>query len=128
MKKYSMVVMFTVFLTACQNADEQYYWNNPMALKKALSQCAQKSAKGLNCQKLQAIAQEMETLAYELRVSPQNFGKKIIALQESVAKEESATENKSASELLKNKKQLQQYLYIAKWLESPGSRYENISQ
>jgi hypothetical protein len=67
----------------------------------------------------------MNNLAYQLQSSPQGFGAKILALQESIAQEELGLREKDTPELktsiAQKKHTLAEYLAVVKWLESPES-------
>jgi len=111
-------------LTACQAKDDQYYRLHPQKLQAALNNCSAANASE-QCERLRRIGFEVNQLAYKLQSQPQAFGQKIIALQvESVKLHEQYSENKNDEkkrEIDHNQAQLEQYLAIVKWLESPES-------
>lgn len=123
MKKFLLLFTASLLLAACHEKDEAWYWNHPDALRKQLEQCAKQTARqGLSCTSLQAIAGKMQNFAWELQQSPQNFGKKILALQEKIALQEKNIniKDKANSEALEKDKQLlSQLLAVVKQYESP---------
>lgn len=116
--KFLFLLCASFLLIACSTPNEQYYRLNPDVLQKALKQCPEKQPSGLGCEKLAAVAEEMNRLAFQLQSNPQAFGKKILALQETMAKQDA---NLDTASIDKNKQQLAEYLAVVKWLESPKS-------
>jgi len=53
-------------------------------------------------------------LAYQLRDDPQGYGKTILKLQETIAKQDSSPDH------IKIKGDLEERLAVVKWLTSPG--------
>lgn len=111
-------------LQACMKHDASYYATHPSALKEAIQHCPDKSPKHVSCATLRDIAIELNELVYELRMSPQIFGNSILALQETIAKDETALDKQRKNADLiasidKNKKLLGQKMAIVGWLESP---------
>lgn len=106
---------------ACVAHDEQYYRLHPRALQEAIKVCPQKQACGVSCARLKQVALDVNKLAYELRLSPQDYGKKILALQELMAKQPVAASGAKASSQEDYKQELRARLAIVKWLESPAS-------
>ena len=80
----------------------------------------------MTCEQLETLASRMNKLAYQLQLSPQGFGKKIMALQETIAKQraqlkaETTNENLQA-DLTQNERDLADYLAVVRWFESPTS-------
>jgi len=64
-------------------------------------------------------------LAYQLQYNPQGFGHKILALQQTIATQQSELTTNNSPELktslAQNKQDLAYYLAVVKWLESPES-------
>ena len=115
-----------MLLIACSTKDEQYYRTHPKALKEAIKNCPAKQPSQLSCDQLAMIDSTVNDLAYQLQISPLAFGKKILVLQESLAKQQSDLKaNPNQFELKqtieKNKQQLAECLAIVRWLESPES-------
>ncbi len=121
-----MVILVALGLTSCTVKDKHYYQSNPKELQKALKACPDTKPEGLTCEELGDIGRQMNTLAYELQSSPQNFGSKILALQQTISSQKiELKKNQSNAELKttieKNEKELADLLAVVKWLESPES-------
>lgn len=127
MSKYLVIILITLGLVSCQfKKDEQYYRSHPSELQSALKLCPNKQPDGLSCQQLEAIGKRMNSLAYQLQYNPQEFGNKILALQQVIAKQQMEIQKKTANaelqdSLEKNQNDLAYYLAVVKWLESPES-------
>lgn len=88
-------------------------------MQQAIQACPDQSPDGVTCQQLALMAQHINALGYQLQQSPQGFGLKILALQETIARQQ---EQANVTEELENNKQdLVALLSIVKWLESPVS-------
>jgi hypothetical protein len=116
----------TLFLVACSSRDEYYYLTHPQALQNAVKNCPEKQSSELSCNQLTNIAITTNDLVFQLQTHPQGFGKKILALQETIAKQKINLQTKADQAELKlifekNKRLLEQYLAVVKWLESPES-------
>ncbi len=123
-KKVSVRVFLlsTLFsLIACTPHDEHYYKGHPEALQEVIAKCPTNPPKLVSCDVLHKMALQVNDLVYELRLSPQGYGKKILALQEKIAKQESSHQSDKRSLLNKNKQELRERLAIVNWLESPAS-------
>lgn len=120
-----MMALALLGLVSCSEKNEQYYRSHPKELQQALKTCPAVNPPSMTCDALQELGQSMNSLAYSLQSSPQGFGAKILALQETIAKQELALKNNKDAEgtaaLTQNKKQLANYLAVVKWLESPES-------
>lgn len=119
---FLVVAFLWVSISTAQNAT--YYRLHPKVLQQALQACPQKQPKNVTCKQLNAIALKVNSAAYELRLSPQFYGKKILILQQTIAKQEQILKIKPNQpniqiSLSENKQQLQERLAIVKWLESP---------
>lgn len=104
--------------------DAYYYSVHPKILQSALQHCSEKQSIDTSCEQLKTIALSVNESAYQLRLDPQAYGKKILLLQQVIAQQESALKNQSNQPelqltLIENKRQLEQRLAIVKWLESP---------
>ncbi|MBA2653262.1 MAG: hypothetical protein H0U73_13510 [Tatlockia sp.] len=115
-----------LLLVACSPPNEAYYQRNPQALQEAIKNCPAKNPSNLSCEQLKAIALKINELAYQLQVNPQAFGKKILALQETIAVQKTELAGKANQSVLKetlekNKQLLDQCMAIVQWLESPES-------
>lgn len=124
--KYLLMACLPLFLVACATKDEQYYRMHPQALEDAVKACPAKEPSQLNCQQLTELSKTMKDLAYQLQTNPPAFGKKILALQENMAKQKAELKtNPNQPELRKQleetKQQLTECLAIVKWLEAPES-------
>lgn len=123
MIKYVFLFCAAMCLAACTAQDEHYYRTNPQDLDKAIKSCPAQPPPQLSCEQLAAIASSVNALAYQLQVNPQGFGKQILSLQEALAKQEAQPpQSKLSAAIIKNKQQLDEYLAVVRWLESPGSR------
>ncbi len=110
--------------TAALAHDLDYYRLHPVDLQQALDQCPGKHPAGISCEQLDECATRANELVSELHHSPQGFGKKILALQESVAAvvaelKSQPHRTRLKASLEKDKMQLRERLAIVKWLESP---------
>lgn len=126
MNKCLLAVLIILGLTSCVQKDEHYYQMHPNELQQAIKSCPQHPPQGMTCSKVQEIAGRMNDLAYQLQQSPQGFGAKIIALQETIAKQQEQLKTESAPADLKtnmaeNERALAEHLAVVKWLESPAS-------
>jgi hypothetical protein len=126
MEKYLLLICASFSLAACASQDEEYYRLHPQLLQQAVQACPVKKPSLLSCEELSQIARSTHELAYQLQASPQAFGKSILELQQTLAKQEAELRknpNQPAlqSEIKKNKRNLAERLAIVKWLESPES-------
>lgn len=117
----ALICSVTLTATACTTQDEQYFNVHPKALQEAIAACPDKAPKYVSCDSLRELAIKVNELVYELRMSPQGFGKSILSLQEKIAAEESGHESVAESVLEKNKAELRERLAVVGWLESPVS-------
>ena len=125
MFKYITTVVFMSWMASSAAHDADYYRLNPNVLQRALKACPEKQPSGMGCEQLKTIAVQLNDLAYQLRQSPQEYGKDILRLQEAIAKEETllqaGSQTEMASLLDENKQELRARLAVVKWLESPSS-------
>jgi hypothetical protein len=124
MNKYIIIAMAFFCGSASAAHDNDYYRLHPKKLQNVLQTCAEKQSSAINCEQLKTIALSINESAYQLRLDPQGYGKKILLLQQTIAQQESLLNEQSnqsglQSTLNENKRQLQQHLAIVKWLESP---------
>lgn len=123
--KYLGVLIFISCIafnaTACSPHDGEYFAVHPKLLQEAIAECPDKAPKLVSCDELHKIAIKVNNFVYELRMSPQGFGKTILALQETIAAQELANQSDSMPLLEKNKKELRERLAVVGWLESPVS-------
>ncbi|MGQ3891231.1 hypothetical protein [Legionella sp. CNM-4043-24] len=120
MIKYFLSGLFILGLVSCTPHDEQYYRTHPDQLQQAIKNCPAQQPTGISCTQLASAARSLNQLALELQLSPQAFGKKIIALQTTLSEEQAKTAPNP--DLLKSTQQeLQQRLAVIKWLTSPTS-------
>lgn len=124
MIRYIILVMTSLWMTACAAHDDYYYSVHPKILQQVLQACPTKQSRDISCDQLKNIALQVNESAYQLRLDPQTYGKKILLLQQIISKQESALQEKSnqpdlQSSLKENKRHLQERLAIVKWLESP---------
>jgi hypothetical protein len=126
MNKCLIVILVLLGLTSCTKKDEHYYELHPHQLQQAVKSCLAQKIQGLTCDKLKEIANHMSSLAYQLQNSPQDFGAKILVLQETIAKQQRQLKQGTKEAGLKediahNKRNLARHLAVVKWLESPAS-------
>lgn len=126
MIKIILLCFMSLGLVACTADDEQYYITHPKALQQAMHSCPGSSKVSISCAQLENIAKRLQRLGYQLRNNPQEYGKRILELQELVARQKaSLRENMNQVELknrlLKNQRLLQEHIAVVKWLESPES-------
>lgn len=119
-----MPFIISLWITTGFAQDEHYYSVHPDALRKVIVDCPKKQANNISCEQLNHLATQLNELAYQLRSDPQGYGKRILALQETIAKQETALDNTSEqAELVpllnENKLRLEQRIAVVKWLESP---------
>jgi hypothetical protein len=123
--KFILLSLAGNLLIACsKHTSSNYYRANPHALIAAIKACHLAPTMTSECAKLQIIAGKANQLAYRLQSNPQAFGRKIIALQEKLASlnaqlitHPKQSEIKQA--IVHCQQQLDNYLAIVKWLESP---------
>lgn len=126
MNKCLVAILITLGLTACTKKDEHYYQSHPHELQQAIKACPGTSPSDLSCDVLSALANNMNSLGYQLQSGPQEFGIKILALQERIAQQEQQlkTEGPNASvqeSIAQDQRKLAELLAVVKWLESPVS-------
>ncbi|KTC93804.1 MULTISPECIES: hypothetical protein [Legionella] len=125
MQKYLFMACMSLLLAACSTQEDgQYYRTHPQALQNAVKDCPAKQPANISCKQLAEVATGVNELAYQLQVNPQAFGKKIIALQETLASQQANLKANPNQPELKvtvqnNEEQLAEYLAIVRWLESP---------
>ncbi|MDR3504590.1 MAG: hypothetical protein P4L79_18640 [Legionella sp.] len=126
MSKYLVAILVILGLTSCMKKDEHYYQTHPNELQQAIKSCPEQQPQGMSCNQIQEIAGRMNSLAYQLQQSPQGFGNKILALQETLAAQEQklktdTTNKELQASIAQNQHDLEEHLAVVKWLESPGS-------
>ena len=107
--KASKVLIFAAFFygSVSEAHDLNFYKVHPKLLQEVIKACPAKNPPDVSCEQLKNAALRINELSYQLRSDPQGYGKKILSLQEHV------------NDLNDNKQELQEYLAIVKWLESP---------
>ena len=125
MNKGLVALLIILGLSSCSK-NEHYYQTHPKELQQAISTCPEKQSQGLTCNQLEVLAKRMNELAYQLQLSPQGFGKKIMALQEVIVKEQEQLKTQGnhpdlRTKLTRNKYNLEAHLAIVRWFESPMS-------
>lgn len=111
----------TISLTGCSPHDARYYREHPKALQEAIAACPATAPQLVDCDVLHQIAIQVNDYVYELRMSPQGYGKTILSLQEIIAKEASGHQANRKGLLDKHLQELRERLAIVNWLESPAS-------
>ena len=127
-RRLLVLLLAGITLSSCQAKDERYYQMNPDALKTAVVTCNNEDKPSPKCQKLYALAQQMNELAYALQINPQAFGQRILSLQQSITKQEMQQKqskqpqgDKMTENLKQDKKKLELLLAVVRWKESPES-------
>ncbi len=120
------MIFIIMGLTACSEQGEQYYRSNPKVLQMAIKSCPEKQPAGLTCEQIQQLGSRLSSLAYQLQLNPQAFGNKILAIQQTIAKQKLELKTGGLNTELKasiaqNEHDLADYLAVVKWLESPES-------
>ena len=123
MIKYAVLMMVPFLAMGCTH-DEAYYRSHMTALQNVMNQCPAHHPAELTCDQLQKIALRANALADELRLDPQGFGQKILALQETLLQDQTSSEMNPSQPALQasvalHQTQLDERLSIVKWLESP---------
>ena len=116
-----LLLSVSMSLTGCGTRDARYYREHPKALQEAIAECPAHTPALVDCEALHQIAIQVNEYVYELRMSPQEFGKTILSLQETIAKQASSHQADLQPLLDKNKQALRERLAIVNWLESPAS-------
>lgn|SRR3990167_2099858 len=124
--RYFIFVSLALSLIACASSEDvRYYRLHPKALQRALKNCPDSHPRQIACAELIKIADEVNTLAYQLQRDPQGFGNTILTSEAKLAElERDFKKNKAQSglytEIAQEKQKIAEYLAIVQWLESPG--------
>ncbi|WP_454783104.1 hypothetical protein [Legionella sp. WA2022007384] len=122
-----LIALWLIFgLTSCSAKNEHYYKSHPNELQQAMKACPERQPQGMTCEQMEVLANRMNKLAYQLQLSPQGFGKKIMALQETIVKQQAQLKTENNNEnlqanLTQNKRELADHLAVVRWFESPMS-------
>lgn len=118
-----MIIIMSLGLSSCGSKGESYYRSNPQAMQQAIKDCPGKQPEGISCAQLKVLARRLDSLAYQLQLSPQGFGNKILAIQETIAKQklEVSTKPDLKSSIEEKEKELADHMTIVTWFESPES-------
>jgi hypothetical protein len=102
------LVTITIFilLSSCSKKPTKYYLTHPEGLQKTIESCHNEVTSSKYCQKIFKIARKINLLALELQSDPQEFGERIIALQQK-------TRNKYEND------DLELRMAVVSWLEAP---------
>jgi hypothetical protein len=121
MKKYILLLFITQSVIACTSNSENYYLDHPHNLRKAVQACPATPPKHFSCEQIIKMEQRMQDLAYALQENPQQFGIAILAIQQTIAKQQAAmTKGKDVTTALAgNQQELLYRLAVVRWLESP---------
>jgi hypothetical protein len=120
-REWFILCMVSLCLMGCSPHDAQYFKLHPKDLQVAIASCPSRAPELVSCDALHQIAIEVNEMVYELRMSPQEFGKSILALQESIGKQEIGHATDTDATLEKLKHELKARMAIVRWLESPTS-------
>ncbi len=117
-------LLMTLWAGLCLAYDANYYAMNPKEMQDALAACPAKPPAQVSCEQLNQMATHVNDLVLELRLDPQAFGRNILAMQETIAKQVALSNTQPVSpelqaELTRNQQALRERLIIIKWLESP---------
>ena len=94
------------FVLGCQRKPIKYYVAHPEGLQKSIEQCNNEITSSEYCQNIFKLARKINNLTLELQTDPQEFGERIIALQQ-----------KTSSKYEKDELALR--IAIVGWLEAP---------
>lgn len=124
MIKFILLISLPLLAGVSHANTETYYKVNLNKLQQELSLCPERHPRNVTCEQLAQYARQVNNLADELRSSPQDFGKKILSLQQSQANILAALKQDPDQPDLKQsihytKKQLAERIAVVKWLESP---------
>jgi hypothetical protein len=100
MNKYLVVILIALGLTSCNEKNEQYYLSNPKELQNAIKDCPNQPPQGLSCQQVEQLGNRMNSLAHQLQANPQDFGNKILALQQTITSQQVELKKNSANQEL----------------------------
>ena len=123
--RYFLLACLIFSLTACAPPkDARYYRLHPKVLQGVLKNCPKSHPRQIGCAELVRIADEVNTLAYQLQRDPQGFGHTILTLEAKLAQLElDFKKNKTQSglrlQIVRAKQKIAEYLAIIQWLESP---------
>lgn len=122
MTKYLFFGLLFINLTSCSAHDEQYYRDNPQQLQQIIKNCPTQQPSGVSCDQLRSVAIDLNQMAYEMRLDPLDYGKKIMALQTKLSILQQEKDNPADIQSIKTTQQeLQQRLTVIRWLTSPTS-------
>ncbi len=124
MKTLLLICLTAMMISCAVKKDEHYYQSHPEKLQEALNHCPKKQPEHLTCQQLKDVAMRFNQLANELHANPQEFGKKIITLQEEIARQKAqlkkdSTQKELKEKLAENQEMLDSRLTLVKLFESP---------
>lgn len=123
--RYFVLACLVFSLAACAlSGDAQYYRLHPKMLQAALKNCPQTNPRQITCAELVTIADEVNSLAYQLQRDPQGFGDTILTAQTKLAQLEvdsikNNTKSNLSGQIEQDKQIIAEYLAIVRWLESP---------
>lgn len=124
MKKLLLTCLI-MLTTACTAKDANYYLANPKVLQETINACPQKQPEHMTCAELKDLAYKFNQLVNELQAGPQEFGSRILSLQETIARQEAVLAQSKENDLTiqeqikSDQKELAERLIIVKLLESP---------
>jgi hypothetical protein len=113
------LLSLSLCLMACTPRDEHYYRVHPKALQDAIAACPSHPPKLVSCETLHQIALRVNELVYELRMSPQDYGQKILRLQTEIVKQMAGNDETAKTVLDNHLQDLQERMAVVSWLESP---------
>lgn len=118
-----MLILMAFGLNSCQAKNEQYYLSHPKEIQGAIKKCQTTQTKDSSCKQIEILAQRLSILGYELQSNPQGFGHKILALQQTIATQQSELATNKDQQLSlsikQNQTELADRMAVVKWLESP---------
>lgn len=113
-----LLLAVTFGVSACTSHDSAYFKVHPKVLQETIAKCPTEAPKLVTCEELHQIAIRVNEYVYALRMSPQEYGKSILALQETIGSQSNNSDLKAQYE--NNLQELRERLAIVSWLESPG--------
>ena len=125
MRSVLLMVFISLSLIGCKIKDNAYYEKHPVELEAFLKECVLSPSD--DCERLKMLAIKMNELAFELQRDPQSVGRKILLLQDQLNQSNGGIEGTaygraaSTEDYNEKKHELNQYLAVVQWLESPES-------
>jgi hypothetical protein len=121
----SLLVVLSVFLSACHSNEEQYYYTHPDKLKTMMKTCQGTSASmDSRCKSAYAAAKALQKNSHAFLSDQEGYGKSILALEMRIAKTKKQLAKTPSSAALKKtlaeqEQEQSRLLFIVSWYASP---------